>query len=206
MVKKKYLGKKENNKGFGKTLWCAGCECARRGRWAWLSPGLVTWGPRDQCLVPSFGHFCLVVGACKARGREASRALAARRLRSRGGAPAQGLPRRAVAVDRCPPAPRALRWSSGVDLGEMRAGTCSWERSSPQTWFSQHLDEGASSREYGESNSLFLTVGNFWAFFCQAVYMLFLTCRAWISFIPGHLMCTAFWLAYTFALACLILK
>lgn len=122
-----------------------------------------------------------------------------------------GLPRRASRVApsrwtaaRLPPGP--CGGPSGVDLGEMRAGTCSWERSSPQTWFSQHLDEGASSREYGESNSLFLTVGNFWAFFCQAVYMLFLTCRAWISFIPGHLMCTAFWLAYTFALACLILK
>lgn len=154
MVKKKYLGKKENNKGFGKTLWCAGCECARRGRWAWLSPGLVTWGPRDQCLVPSFGHFCLVVGACKARGREAYPESP-----HAGCAAGAGLPRRASRVApsrwtaaRLPPGP--CGGPSGVDLGEMRAGTCSWERSSPQTWFSQHLDEGASSREYGESNSL----------------------------------------------------
>lgn len=84
-----------------------------------------------------------------------------------------GLPRRASRVApsqwtaaRLPPGPCGC--PSGVDLGEMRAGTCSWERSSPQTWFSQHLDEGASSREYGESNSLFLTVGNFWAFFLSS--------------------------------------
>lgn len=154
MVKKKYLGKKENNKGFGKTLWCAGCECARRGRWAWLSPGLSHGGRVTSAWCPRLGisaswsvRVKRVVGKRPPHSPHAGCAAGA------------GLPRRASRVApsgwtaaRLPPGP--CGGPSGVDLGEMRAGTCSWERSSPQTWFSQHLDEGASSREYGESNSL----------------------------------------------------
>lgn len=121
MVKKKYLGKKENNKGFGKTLWCAGCECARRGRWAWLSPGLSHGGRVTSAWCPRLGisaswsvRVKRVVGKRPPHSPHAGCAAGA------------GLPRRAsrvapsrwtVAVDRCPPAPRALRWSQRGGLG-----------------------------------------------------------------------------------------